>query len=194
MSDHSPILLQLEANEIFYAARWFRFENSWLRDAELYGIVKSSWSGARNTDMISKLCYCAGKLDSWGRNRVVSFSREIRSCMNRLHNLHDRVDHESVQQYDDIKNKLSYLFIQQEDYWQQRAKAYCLRDGDSNFHAAASMKKKNNTITKFRDDNDNYHEDIDEICWDYLKVPGNWSRLWQLKITPKMKMFLWQAC
>ncbi|XP_073041827.1 uncharacterized protein [Primulina eburnea] len=93
-----------------------------------------------NTDLVSKLCYCAGKLDAWGRTRV---------------------------QYKDLKNKLSDLYIRQEGYWQQRAKAYWLRDGDSNtryFHAAASMKKKNNTSTKLRDDNGTYHEDIDEIC------------------------------
>lgn len=54
------------------------------------------------------------------------------------------------------KNKLEDLLVHEEMYWQQIAKSFWLRDGDSNskfFHAYATTKKVRNFITSLKDNN-----------------------------------------
>lgn len=59
------------------------------------------------------------------------------------------------------------LLVQEEVYWKQRAKAFWLRDGDSNtkyFHAVATSRKRKNLITKLRNNNDVLVENHQELC------------------------------
>lgn len=47
------------------------------------------------------------------------------------------------------------ILNQQEIYWKQKAKTFWLKDGDQNskyFHAQASHRRKNNSITKLKDE------------------------------------------
>lgn len=46
------------------------------------------------------------------------------------------------------------LLAQQERYWKQRSKQFCLHEGDSNthcFHQSASVKRKKNSTSRLRD-------------------------------------------
>lgn len=59
-------------------------------------------------------------------------------------------------------------------YWQQRAKSFWLRDGDSNskfFHAYATTRKVRNIITSLKDDNGvqiTNQESMSNVVQDYF--------------------------
>jgi hypothetical protein len=60
-----------------------------------------------------------------------------------VHEIHNEV------QFDNTRQKLNHLLVQQDMYWRQRAKTHWYRDGDLNtkfFHAAATFRKKVNKI------------------------------------------------
>lgn len=43
-SDHLPLLLQLNAQVYVPRGRRFKFENSWIREADCLNLVRSSWN------------------------------------------------------------------------------------------------------------------------------------------------------
>lgn len=76
-------------------------------------------------------------------------------------------DEEVVANFFEQKERLATLLVQEEAFWKQRAKAFCLRDGDANtkfFHAITFMRKKRNLIRKLRSDEDMVVDDPVGMC------------------------------
>lgn len=68
--------------------------------------------------------------------------------------------------FEECKNILANLLFEEETFWQQRAKAFWLKDGDINskyFHAAATSKREANRIRKLHDENGNVFEEPSEF-------------------------------
>ena len=72
------------------------------------------------------------------------------------------------------QNNLATLLLQKDSYWRQHSKVYWLKDEDTNsrfFHAFASARKRENTITKLRLPNGtwlNTHDDLTMHVRDYF--------------------------
>lgn len=66
------------------------------------------------------------------------------------------------------------MIAQKEAYWRQRAKMFCLKDGDINstfFHNAANTSKKSNVISSLVGENGDVvynHNDTCEIAISYF--------------------------
>lgn len=59
-----------------------------------------------------------------------------------------------MDEFNECRDKLSKLLIQEERFWKQRAKVHWYREGDENtkfFHAMAPARKKRNTVQHFLD-------------------------------------------
>jgi hypothetical protein len=62
---------------------------------------------------------------------------------------------------------MSFLLIQEDTFWRQRAKTHWLRDGDLNtkfYHASATSRRKVNKITSLLDASDNLITNDIELC------------------------------
>lgn len=73
-----------------------------------------------------------------------------------------RRDYRGVQLYNKFSRELSSLIIKEEIFWKQRAKKFCLKEGDlntKNFHASATCRSKVNQVLKLRRDDGNIVED-----------------------------------
>lgn len=69
--------------------------------------------------------------------------------------------------YFDEKDKLNELLIHEETYWQQRAKSFWLKEGDTNskyFHAAASSRKKLNHLNGLKAEDGSLIISHDGMC------------------------------
>lgn len=65
------------------------------------------------------------------------------------------------------KDRPDDLMKQEETYWQQRAKAFWLSEGDTNskfFHAQASVRRKFNHIAFLKNENDEIIKNHDNLC------------------------------
>ncbi|XP_073152636.1 uncharacterized protein [Henckelia pumila] len=167
ISDHSPILLNTSGNLVHRVPKRFRFENRWFCDPGLRETVMDSWRESVGLDIQNRLTHCSELLISWGRKFSNTFKEDIGRVKRRLDAFRRRDDEESVEQEKALKNQLTSLLVQQEIYWQQRAKNFWLRDGDSNtrfFHASASARRKANRIQRLKNDNGIWVEDVTEIC------------------------------
>lgn len=138
-------------------------------------VLKSSWELANSGDILMKLQACSNDMANWSKSLDFKFKKAISDCKHQLEEA--RVCCEDEQGMFDFKNKkekLISLLLQEEDYWKQRAKAFWLKDGDSNtkyFHATASSRKRMNQIEKLLN-NDNVlvrsQEDLCEVTHNYL--------------------------
>ncbi|XP_074362468.1 uncharacterized protein LOC141702742 [Apium graveolens] len=134
-SDHLPLLLQLHRRVYVPKKRRFKLENLWLREKDCMQIVESSWNEMHHADILFKINKCfRSRRDAYG-----------------------------VEKYNRARNEFHELLKRQEIYWQQRSKQFWLKDGDQNtrfFHKYASSRRRNNTVTKLKDKDDNWRDDV----------------------------------
>lgn len=79
----------------------------------------------------------------------------------------DCTDDDIINRYFAEKKKLEELMINEELYWQQRAKSFWLQDGDSNtkfFHACATSRRKHNHIHYLKDEEGGVVSTHEEMC------------------------------
>lgn len=102
-SDHSPLLLHLDASKNRSFRRKFMFENSWLLEPDLEEIVYSGWSKPLTNDIIYKLNFCSSEMNKWGRNLRRKFHDQIDDCWKGL---------EAIRHLNDPPNVASFTKIQ----------------------------------------------------------------------------------
>lgn len=79
----------------------------------------------------------------------------------------DCKDEEGIKRYFEEKQKLNELLIHEELYWQQRAKAFWLEEGDPNskfFYTYETKRKKMNRVSKLRNEEGELVENHEEMC------------------------------
>lgn len=90
----------------------------------------------------------------WGREFFNKFREKVLKQNGIIEALKDRDDDDGIQSYFEEKDKLHDLLSHEEAYWQQRAKNFWLKEGDTNskfFHAVASSRKKLNHISGLKE-------------------------------------------
>jgi hypothetical protein len=166
-SDHSPILLRLIHQTKEFKARIFKFQNAWLDEQDLNGVVQDAWMKDTHDPLLSKLKRCTEDLESWSSKLRSRFTKSIAELREEMERNQDTTSELCVQKYQTARDSLTKVLKQEEDYWRQRAKTHWLRDGDSNtkfFHAIASARKKRNNIAKLMNNNGDVIQDQDGIC------------------------------
>jgi exonuclease III len=174
-SDHYPIMLLCEpcVRQTRNHSR-FKFENAWLIDPDFKSFVNSTWNSYGNSPIVDKLELCAADLSTWSRNHFHHLKRDIDKCRNQLEAMRVQVDSENITCFNNLRNRMNRLLIQEDAFWRQRAKTHWLRDGDLNtkfFHAAASSRRKVNRITSLIDSNNirvTDEEQLSVVAKDYF--------------------------
>lgn len=83
-SDHSPIVIGLHVRRKRHHCKSFRFENSWLLEPNIEGVVKKSWYKDISGDFLSKLNTCTDEMNSWNRKLRGRFRDQIEKCEKEL--------------------------------------------------------------------------------------------------------------
>lgn len=95
VSDHNPILLRTEGFLQHTQPQRFRFENRWLMEPELKQVIRKSWSGFGDLDILSRLSAIAETLELWGKKVVSNFrfeKKELKRHIERLQANHNSID------------------------------------------------------------------------------------------------------
>uniref|UniRef100_A0A803P8S6 Reverse transcriptase domain-containing protein n=1 Tax=Cannabis sativa TaxID=3483 RepID=A0A803P8S6_CANSA len=157
-SDHNPLCLELEVQNVVPPIRRFRFENAWLKEPLCFEIVHDCWNHHGNGNITSKIEACATKLATWGKGVTGNFKKRIQLCRKELKLLKNKRDEASIQRYSE--------------------------EGDQNskyFHRAASKRRSANQIVKLKDNVGNWKEwgsGLEGVMVDYFshlfsdKSPG----------------------
>uniref|UniRef100_A0A803NVH1 DUF4283 domain-containing protein n=1 Tax=Cannabis sativa TaxID=3483 RepID=A0A803NVH1_CANSA len=173
-SDHCPIHLLVETIERVAVKRFFRFENSWLREPLCFQIVKDIWDLYSNCSVIDKIQYCGEKLIEWGQDFTGNFKDRIKKCKEEMKAWKTGRDLVSIQNYKTAEVKLQEVLLQKEIFWRQRSKQLWLREGDQNskyFHAMASSRRRNNSISKLKRKDGTWADwstDLSSVIVDYF--------------------------
>ncbi|KAL4310577.1 hypothetical protein GQ457_01G015360 [Hibiscus cannabinus] len=153
-SDHCPLLLNTCIGDGRPRKWHFRFEATWLAEESCQDVVKRIWEqeGGSVPDKLQKVCT---GLDRWFANLKKEKQVTIRSLKSRLADLNEQaVNDEVLGEITDIKLALNLESDKEELYWEQRARANWLKNGDRNtafFHKFASQRKRKNRISDLVD-------------------------------------------
>ena len=175
ISDHTPLLLQLDPIPWRQPHRSFRFNNSWLLEPELNQLVKSNWAHYPPSNILTKLNHCIEDISSWSRNITPNFRQQINKQCSEIEDFWNSSDDASDPRLATMQSKLASLLLQEESYWKQRSKIiFWLADGDTNnkfFHASTSARKRKNMVNKLLDNSGNWvtsHEDLCTLVHNYF--------------------------
>ncbi|MCH90734.1 endonuclease/exonuclease/phosphatase family protein [Trifolium medium] len=133
-SDHYPILLKLHESHRRRFMKDFKFENSWLHEEELEGVVQEGWEKGDHGDLLVKIQHCTDDMNEWGRQLRNTYRIEIEECRRELEMLRDSDQHMQGTRYEEVRRRMSVLLAQEEAFWKQRAKIYWLREGDTGIY------------------------------------------------------------
>lgn len=94
----------------------FRFENTWLKEANFKKEVSSFWEGLPAIHLLPNLISVSSFMSKWGRNFFHKFRDKIKRQKSVVDSLVNCYDEESVRRYFEEKNKLDDLMVHEEDY------------------------------------------------------------------------------
>lgn len=168
-SDHVPIMLEVFGLENQYGKfrkKWgyrFRFEEMWAEYEECEQVVKSCWDGSG--DLVEKSENCKQKLGAWSKRKFkgrFTILKNLKKEISKLKSLPP--SSENAEKILKAEKEADNFLKEEVVYWSQRAKAVWLEKGDRNtkfFHARASARRKNNTISGLEDHDGVWHtEDV----------------------------------
>lgn len=117
--------------------------------------------------IVEKLELCSVDLSIWNQNHFQQLMKEINDCRKQIEVLRVQVDSSNIAWFNNLRNRMNRLLIQEDAFWRQMAKTHWLRDGDLNtkfFHAAATSRKKMNIINSLVDSNNVCVTDEEQFC------------------------------
>lgn len=167
ISDHSPVLLTTVEKGSYTYKRTFRFENKWIREPGLHEVVETCWSETVEASLVDRLHALSSCLLSWGCDLHASFRDEVKACRAQLERLRGCQSDRDVARFDELKDKLIKLLLQEEDHWRQRSMVFWLHEGDMNtrfFHSHANRRSKKNYIRRLKNSVDQWVSSEDDLC------------------------------
>ncbi|KAJ0094336.1 hypothetical protein Patl1_15029 [Pistacia atlantica] len=198
-SDHCPMLIHAQKQEVGYGPHPFRFQNMWVTHTEFRRCVEEVWKEPTNFVGLSRLAEKLKKtkfaLRAWNRKVFGHVGQNIKELEERLEVLDSH-----LQGGYDKEVECDYLVTKLElDIWEKReelrlsqlAKQKWLSEGDQNskfFHAVVNQKRKSNVISHMRLENgtslnstEQVHQGALKYFQDFLSNP---SLAEQVDLTP----------
>ncbi|KAL4278813.1 hypothetical protein GQ457_03G026150 [Hibiscus cannabinus] len=144
----------------------FRFEASWLLESSCEEEVERLWSSSVGT-VPERLLMVSLGLDKWFRKLKREKKLSIRELQRRIDDLSNQlVSDEVLGDLVQSKLELNLELDKEEIYWEQRARANWLQNGDRNtrfFHQYANHRKRRNRIEGLVTDDGVFHDDMAEV-------------------------------
>jgi exonuclease III len=173
MSDHLPILLELEPREPREQRHQhvFRYETMWESHSDFDRMLAQAWAvqteGEPLQALQSKMLDVSGALSVWGKETFGHVRSEIKKLKREL----DRMRTEPTRvgpSYEETKVvcRLAELHHREETMWKQRSRVQWLSEGDKNthfFHQRANRRRKKNKIEKLKKSDGSMTEDVQEL-------------------------------
>lgn len=116
MSDHYPIQLSLTDKQQLNRKHTFKFENGWLEENTIKDTVFNSWNGEQSSDIMDKLGRCTKDLHQWAMKLRQHYRGDIAQCKRDMEVLRNLDDEDSVIRFNEQKERLATLLVQEEDY------------------------------------------------------------------------------
>ncbi|GMI91034.1 hypothetical protein HRI_002772700 [Hibiscus trionum] len=165
-SDHCPLLLNTaethQENNVWH----FRFEASWLLEDSCEPEVRNLWNASVGSTP-EKLKQVGTSLENWFRKLKMTRKVTVKDLRKRLDQLCDQPPtDDNLVEISETRLSLNFEMDKEELYWEQRARANWLRNGDKNtsfFHRYASYRKKKNRVEHLLDDMGNSIDSTDEL-------------------------------
>ncbi|KAK6120408.1 hypothetical protein DH2020_045888 [Rehmannia glutinosa] len=149
-SDHCMICLDSSPFKKPLKKRFF-FDKRWLHRERIDEVVQKSWcvdfSGVPMYRVQSKISECRIRLLKWSSN-----FRNLSNARMKLLNLDLDLERKKGGERDwnkwhKLKREMDVEYLQEEQYWKQKARIQWLKEGDKNskfFHALTLQRRKNN--------------------------------------------------
>ena len=173
-SNHDYIFLDLLNTSFSKKIFRFKYGNMWLKEPSFRKEVSEFWLDIYVVQLLPKLINVSSFMAKWGRNFFHKFRDKIKQQKKILVELVDSTEESNIQKYLAERDKLNELLMQEEAYWKQRAKYFCLEEGDENkkfFHVSSTTRKKVNH-TNFLETGDGTqvsgHDEMCEMVRDYF--------------------------
>ena len=107
-------------------------------------------------------------LRQWNSHNAGNFKNEIKTLQRRLLEIqYANPTPEVIHETEEVANRLNHLFKLEESYWQQRARANYIKDGDRNtkfFHVTAVRRNRRNHIYSLKLLDDSWSTDEEAIA------------------------------
>ncbi|XP_028555720.1 uncharacterized protein LOC114580933 [Dendrobium catenatum] len=174
-SDHSPIVLKLDA-EARFKSKIIRFEDTWRSYPACKGIVSHSWKkkdvGNENVVLQKKTNRTLKALFFWSRNKCKDLNTLKENLKNEIIDLQRKEALGESWTDADLKllrnkvHEFNVTFRRLSTWWNQRAKAKWHKEGDMNsklFHNFATARRNGNKINQIKDESNNVVVDEDQI-------------------------------
>ncbi|XP_037491506.1 uncharacterized protein LOC119369321 [Jatropha curcas] len=118
VSDHSPLLVDT-ISSLGYTNRNFRFDNAWLLDDGLYGVVSYSWRSSTGEDFVLRRDRLIADIWLWGKERNRTRWGQKRFVQQKLEREIDTLDTLTIKQ---LKEEWNRLLAEDEVRLRQQAK------------------------------------------------------------------------
>jgi hypothetical protein len=167
ISDHAPILLQLEIPPI-YKAYPFKLNANWLQDKDYVALVHKVWKDPRFLTEGDKQCRLVWKLKElkcqtkiWvkevkARDKALleNLEAEIKDNLMKFHwGFHKSEEEHLLRELECKRNK---ILREEEESWRLRSRATWIKSGDNNtrfFHKVASHNRNQKHVWEIMDGN-----------------------------------------
>ncbi|GMJ13760.1 hypothetical protein HRI_005045200 [Hibiscus trionum] len=154
-SDHCPLLVNTSPHSDSRAHWHFKFEAAWLLEDSCENEVANLWKASTGL-LPDRLRFVGLGLDTWFRKLRASRKITKRSLTKRLEELVGLYPSDDILgEIEEVKLSFNLEVDKSELYWEQRARANWLRNGDKNttfFHRHATQRKKQNRISRLMND------------------------------------------
>ncbi|XP_052288553.1 uncharacterized protein LOC127899255 [Citrus sinensis] len=116
-SDHLPILLDPSPLQPISRHNQFRFENTWLCEADCSDVIRDSWRSYTGDFIQQRIMVCGSALMEWGGHFARDFRKRIRECKKCMAALRGRRDNEGVVAFTEARQRYNELLHSHEVFW-----------------------------------------------------------------------------
>lgn len=163
LSDHHPLLIQLEARRDSIGERPFRFEAAWLTNAEFKDTVKSKW---RLEDKAwVALRALEADLKVWNVDTFGHIRQRKHEVLRRIGGIQRKLQEQPNSFLEDLEKRLQQdlrdILLQEEILWFQKSRTKWLNDGDRNtsfYHLKTRIKRSRNRIDMLKNEDNEWVE------------------------------------
>ncbi|XP_061368719.1 uncharacterized protein LOC133311659 [Gastrolobium bilobum] len=156
-SDHCPVLVRLEKEEVGWRERPFRFLASWQADPRFSNLIKANWNQA--TNLYDGFHSFTPVLKDWNKNVFGFIQHKKNKIIARLDGIQKQSSSHPSRHFEKLEAKLrkelSDILDQDEQLWHQKSKGDWIRDGDRNtrfYHTSTLIRRKRNKVLKLQDE------------------------------------------